>query len=324
MINELLKIDYGNNLAKASRLKDSVIEQISNLLSKQSITLGTPIESRIKTLQSIEEKINRKEREITSVTEFDDFVGIRIIVLFKSDIDKICELVKDNFNVINSENVAERLGSDQFGYQSTHYTVQLPKDWLSIPTLSDLSELKAEIQIRTLSQHIWAVASHKLQYKQENSVPIPLRRAINRVSALLETVDLEFERVLMERQQYKNDQSINPEGDNILNVDLLEGLCDTLLPKQNKNEDFENYAELLDELLFFDINTSNKFKILIETYLEQALVDDNKRVKSGNFNFDDEIERAERGVFFTHVGLVRCCLELQFGDDYLKSISLID
>jgi ppGpp synthetase/RelA/SpoT-type nucleotidyltranferase len=59
-----------------------------------------------------------------------------------------------------------------------------------------------ELQLRTLAQHIWAVASHKLQYKREASVPVPIRRSINRVSALLEMVDLEFDRVLLEREQY--------------------------------------------------------------------------------------------------------------------------
>lgn len=59
-----------------------------------------------------------------------------------------------------------------------------------------MSGLKAEVQVRTVTQHVWAAASHVLQYKQEASVPLPVRRSIYRVSALLETVDLEFERVL--------------------------------------------------------------------------------------------------------------------------------
>ena len=87
-------------------------------------------------------------------------------------------------------------------YQSLHYIIRIPKHWLKVSTFADLGELKAEIQLRTLAQHIWAATSHKLQYKHEDSVPPPIRRSIYRVSALLETVDLEFERVLAERGTY--------------------------------------------------------------------------------------------------------------------------
>jgi ppGpp synthetase/RelA/SpoT-type nucleotidyltranferase len=32
-----------------------------------------------------------------------------------------------------------------------------------------LGGLRAEVQVRTTAQHIWAAASHKLQYKHEES-----------------------------------------------------------------------------------------------------------------------------------------------------------
>jgi putative GTP pyrophosphokinase len=53
-------------------------------------------------------------------------------------------------------------------------------------------DLFAEIQVRTVVQHAWATVSHSLQYKREADVPIPLRRRLARVSALLELADMEF------------------------------------------------------------------------------------------------------------------------------------
>lgn len=310
---EVLKIDYENHKPDANRFMATIIEQLGNLIEKNEVTLGTQIESRVKSFQSIEEKVKRKSREIQCVTDFDDFVGIRVIVLFKSDIVKTCELIKAHFSVVDEEDVSRRLETDQFGYQSTHYTVKLPEEWLKVPTLVGLDSYKAEIQVRTLSQHIWAVASHKLQYKQEKNVPTPVRRSINRVSALLETVDLEFERVLAEREVYIS--QIDEEAE--FNVDVLEALCDRLLPEVNKEVGNENYSSLFSELEANGVNSVDSFTKMIETFLPSQLAEDQERVESEVHHPEHEdIERLQKGVFYTHVGLVRGCIEQLAGEDY--------
>ncbi|HFQ4975452.1 TPA: GTP pyrophosphokinase family protein [Vibrio vulnificus] len=310
---EVLKIDYDNHKPDAQRFMSTLIEQLTDLIAKNEITLGTQIESRIKSFQSITEKISRKSREIQCVTDFDDYVGIRIIVLFKSDIDKTCDLIKQHFSVVDEEDVAERLDDNQFGYQSTHYTVKLPSEWLKVPTLAGLESYKAEVQVRTLSQHIWAVASHKLQYKHESNVPTPVRRSINRVSALLETVDLEFERVLEDREIYI--QHIDEENE--FNVDVLESLCDRLLPSENKHIGYENYSEMFAELTANGITNVQSFTQMINEHLPTQLIEDKERV---TFEISEpepeDADRLERGVFYTHVGLVRGCLHHLKGDEH--------
>lgn len=315
MEKDLIKIDYDNQKSKALRFQAAILEQLHNLLSQQSVTLGTPMEGRIKTLNSIYEKIERKNKSITSVTDLDDFIGIRIIVLFRSDIEKVCDIVKTHFDVVDIEDVSTRLSDDQFGYHSTHYTIKLPKDWLSLPTLADLDQFKAEVQIRTLSQHIWAVASHKLQYKQEQSVPIPLRRSINRVSALLETVDLEFERVLIERENYKDDSLRDVNDSSGFDVLVLEAIGDKLLPKKNKKVGSEDYACLLSQLVEHGFSTVSEVESLINSHLEVVLAKDRSRVEEERFKFDPNVDqdRINQGVFFSHVGLIRMCLTEEVG-----------
>lgn len=315
MEKELLKIDYENQRPKAIRFKSAISEQLQDLIDKQSITLGTPMEGRIKTLTSIHEKVDRKKKSINTVTDLDDFVGIRIIVLFRSDIEKVCEIVKSNFDVVDIEDVSRRLSDDQFGYQSNHYTIKLPSEWLTLPTLSDLGKFKAEIQIRTLSQHIWAVASHKLQYKQEQSVPVPLRRSINRASALLETVDLEFERVLVERENYKVESLDNVDDYSGFDVMVLEAIGDKLLPPENKKNSDENYARLLEELIDCGYDHASKVEELITSNLDHVLAEDKERVQKELEVYDEDTDqdRINRGVFFTHVGLIRSCLTNALG-----------
>ena len=313
MEKELLKIDYDNHKPNASRFMSAIIEQLNGLVEQNNVTLGTAIESRIKAFNSIEGKLLRKNKSIKSVRDFDDLIGLRIIVLFKSDIVKVCNLIKKHFDVVEQEDTSERLSDDQFGYHSTHYTIKLPKDWLKLPTLQGLELYKAEIQIRTLSQHTWAVASHKLQYKQEDNVPVPLRRSINRVSALLETVDLEFERLLVERHEYV--EHINEESS--LNVDVLEKLCDQLLPAKNKHVGHENYAEFFAELALNGINKTTDFIKIVNTHLSSQIQEDQSRVRNELQNPRSEYnERLQQGVFYTHIGLARGCLHEELGENH--------
>ncbi|WP_082836585.1 RelA/SpoT domain-containing protein [Acidovorax sp. GW101-3H11] len=187
---ESLGREYQDFSSKAERLRIAISDQLMALISENSLTLGVPIESRLKTWSSVAEKLERKQLKLQSIRELPDLVGVRVILLFSSDVGKAVGLIEQVFEVVSREDTVTRLGDSQFGYQSQHFIVRLPESWLGVPTLSGLGQLTVELQIRTLAQHIWAAASHKLQYKQEAGVPPPLRRTINRVSALLEIVDL--------------------------------------------------------------------------------------------------------------------------------------
>jgi ppGpp synthetase/RelA/SpoT-type nucleotidyltranferase len=158
-----------------------------------------------------------------------------IILHSQRGVPLVCDLLDGHFTVVEHHET-DKLEADRFGYASTHYVVALPDAWLAVPTLASMGGLRAELQIRTTAQHIWAAASHVFQYKHESSVPFPVRRPLHRVAALLETVDSEFDRVLEQRDIYR--KSIGPYSPTEeLNVDLLEHILDEYLPKANKERD---------------------------------------------------------------------------------------
>jgi putative GTP pyrophosphokinase len=181
---------------------------------------------------------------------------------------------------------------------------------------------RAEIQIRTTAQHIWAAASHTLQYKQEGSVPAPVRRAIHRVSALLEMVDLEFEHILEQRESYRSEAGqVAPDA--MLNVDLLETLLDNLLPKSNKDQDGEDYSDILRDLVAFKIVDRKGLTELVKKHLPAALEGEEQQLAELRENPEEvpsssSYSRMELGVYYTHVGLVRICLSLAFGEAWTK------
>lgn len=317
LLSGKLEPEYRRLAPLAETFREEVSRQLDQLLQDADVTLGFPIESRVKGWDSIAEKIERKSLQLPSLSDLHDLVGFRIVLLFQRDVDVACRAVENHFDIIDSYDTQERLSEDQFGYSSKHFIVRLPRAWLTMPTFTQLGNLQAEIQVRTVAQHIWAAASHKLQYKQEQNVPLPVRRSISRVSALLETVDLELERVLKDRESYRatldssSVDAILEETDSVLDVDLLQRLLSAEFPQENRGEN-EDYGELLQELARAGIGTSRQLRDLISKYKDRALKSDKAMVKAKRAQLDrgepirgTSTDRIRRGVFFTHVGLVR-------------------
>jgi putative GTP pyrophosphokinase len=315
MTPELLRIQYSDNVGRANRLCEAMVTQLSKLLEGEQIALAIPMESRVKDWSSIEEKLDRKSLNLEHINSLTDFVGIRVILLFRANLEAVDRLISSTFQVLESEDTAKRLGEAQFGYQSQHYVLKLPKEWLTLPSMTDLGELQAEVQVRTLAQHIWAAASHKLQYKHEDSVPPPLKRTINRVSALLEIVDLEFDRVLAEQKAYRDVGIAATTGSEPLNVDLLAALLNDTYPLKNRREG-EPYEELLSDLRELSVNSVDDFKSILRKHHDKVMKEERKYVARHEATPDFSVttkERINNGVFFAHVGLARNALTSEFG-----------
>lgn len=317
-INEL-STDYQEFKPKADRLRSSVVTELNELFEKGDVALGFPVESRVKTWASIVDKVQRKGIELASVVDLPDFVGIRVVLLFRKDLDRVKEIISKNFDLISSEDTSDRLGDSEFGYQSHHYSVKVPDAWLSVPTWAGLGGFTIELQVRTLAQHIWAAASHKLQYKKEEGVPPPIRRSINRVSALLETVDLELQRVLDERESYADvmlsEAAFREDRDDSLNVDNLAVILAEVYPAKNKG-DFEDYSDLLDDINKLGISGSKELRKILARHYKSSMRKERNYVCAP----PDDHEFRKPGVYFTHVGLARNALAQEFGDDALLKI----
>lgn len=314
--SDTLRKDFDIQVDNATKLKNAILEQLHNLFTTNNISLGVPMEGRVKTWISITDKIERKTLTLQKIDELDDLIGIRVILLFLPDLQRVDTLLRSTFDIVSVEDTSSRLSENQFGYQSQHYVLKIPSDWTNIPSFSHLGNFKFEIQVRTLAQHIWAAASHKLQYKHEDNVPPPLRRAINRVSALLETADLEFERILNERKIYVENDIANISPTEQLNVDLIQSILSELFPLKNK-ADSEPYAFFLKDLFHFKIQTVSELRNLLNTYMTIIMNKEHeefsRRYESNEYD-GTTLERMKKGVFYTHVGLARQALREKFGD----------
>ena len=322
---EILQAEYVTLVPLADRFADELVHQIQPLIEKHGIALSIPLQHRIKSWSSISEKLERKTLKLTSLKSLNDLVGLRIIVQFVRDVETIRKLLRSEFKVLEEYDSGERLKEAQFGYSSIHFVVELPESWLSAPTMASMKGLRAEVQLRTTAQHIWAAASHTLQYKHEVSIPLPIRRAIHRVSALLKTVDLEFDRVLQQRDEYRSGITAAP-ADEPLNVDLIERVLDSIFPPKNKSVGDEAYSDLLEELTYIKVATVQKLEDLLRKHLgatlehEASVVELIRSRKTDYHRYADEEARISCGVYFTHIGLARYALGCEFGDFWREPV----
>jgi len=298
---------------------DELERQLIKVVANAGVTLGFPIQKRVKTWESIAEKFSRTGLNLPSVAALQDLVGFRVILVFLPDLAKVAAAIEGTFSVVRQYDTTERLSADQFGYSSLHFVVRMPSAWAAVPTMSQFPNLAAEVQVRTVAQHIWAEASTRLQYKHESSVPRVLRRGICRVSALLETVDLEFASFLSDRDKYREEIGTPNREPTSLDSDILEKVLDLLLPASHKAKQ-EAYGLLLSDLRAMGIEATDKLRALVVKRLDEALKHD-AEVVAGIQGDDKEYvsryrgdpARVKGGVFFTHVGLVREILSKEFG-----------
>jgi ppGpp synthetase/RelA/SpoT-type nucleotidyltranferase len=328
MNKELIEIQYQDALPRLERLNNELVNQINTILVRDNIRLAFPIQNRVKSIESIINKCQSGRYNIKkTIFELQDLVGLRLILLFRNDIDIIANAISQSFNVINSYNTIDKLEYNQFGYSSIHMIVSIPEDWSKIPSFSGLDSITFELQIRTISQHIWSEASNYLQYKKESNVPKELLRATGRVSALLEIIDLELERLIIDREVYVNGINIKQlqQEEKELDVDSLEKILDEYLPYRNK-EFAERYDDLINELKLLKIDTVDKlimFLIKNMDYIKEQdksvveiIKNELKNGKTPQYALDKV--RLKDGVFYSHIGLVRIAIIKEFGENYLE------
>jgi ppGpp synthetase/RelA/SpoT-type nucleotidyltranferase len=173
-----------------AKLLESILNKAVGSLSILAI-----VQARPKGVVSFSNKIILKDKYQNPLADMTDLCGARVIVHFQSQVEKVCNFIKENFEIdeVNSLDLKSKLKVNEFGYRSVHYIVSPKKDAiLDIPVDDKFKNLKAEIQVRTLAEHVWADISHDRIYKTDLNIPDEWKRVAARLSAMLENADNEF------------------------------------------------------------------------------------------------------------------------------------
>ncbi len=188
-----IKKEYSNHKSRYEKLTEEVLYVIEEELKGAQIPYHT-IEGRVKTLESLIAKVERKneERPIERLDEIVDISGIRIICLFLSDVEKIGRILQEKFEIESKDDKVLSKPQGEFGYLSVHYVGRLPKTF-SGPRYDEAKGLRFEVQVRTIAMHAWSTVSHYLDYKSPASVPSFLKRDFYALSGLFYLADSHFE-----------------------------------------------------------------------------------------------------------------------------------
>lgn len=151
---------------------------------------------RVKDLERLDEKLSRSGKRYVRLVDVTDLLGVRVVTYFADDIDRVAQVIEQEFAVDQTRSVDKRttMEADRFGYLSVHKVVQLSEQRTSLPEYKRFEGLFAEIQIRSILQHAWAEIEHDLGYLAEE-LPVHLRRKFSILSGMLELVDEEFKRL---------------------------------------------------------------------------------------------------------------------------------
>ncbi|HFQ5285721.1 TPA: GTP pyrophosphokinase family protein [Vibrio vulnificus] len=190
-----------------SRLTESVVTVFENLLKANNIDF-LAVTGRTKDKKSALEKITRKGYKTPEV-QMTDLSGIRVILYFESDVDRVSKLISDSFGVDtgNSLDKSKVLSKDQIGYRSVHFVCTLGNKRATLPEYSKLTDLKFEVQVRTVLQHAWAELAHDSNYKFSGSLPPEIERKLYLYAGMLEIADKGFDELSSQIDLYK--QSID-------------------------------------------------------------------------------------------------------------------
>ncbi len=139
-----------------------------------------------------------------------DLIGVRVICLYEDEVDKIGNILSDNFDVLEITNKIKDLEKteDEFGYKGLHLDLKINEKRRSLPEYKRFTSLRFEVQIRTIVQDAWSVLDHKIKYKK--SIPARLKRRINALAAQFETVDHEFLAIKNESLQLEEQTKTEP------------------------------------------------------------------------------------------------------------------
>ena len=124
------------------------------------------IKSRLKTMESIKEKIQRRNLEMSLKSIEDnltDIAGIRVVCAFEQDVYTLAKalLKQDDITLIESKDYIAHPKAN--GYRSLHLIVSVP-----IFLQNEKRVMKVEIQLRTIAMDCWASLDHQLRYKKDH------------------------------------------------------------------------------------------------------------------------------------------------------------
>ena len=161
------------------------------------------IKSRLKTLPSLREKLERKHISFdvdTLEQQINDIAGVRVICSFPEDVYTMANafLAMDDIEVLQRKDYIKNPKPN--GYRSLHLIVAIP-----VHLAEGKRMTKVEIQLRTIAMDFWASLEHQLRYKQDNAFTEEMAAELYECAQLSAALDIRMDN-LRKSVQEMNDR----------------------------------------------------------------------------------------------------------------------
>lgn len=181
-----IKADFGSIRSDLESIAENISEHLNEIL--EGIEHIDKISCRVKTENSFMDKVLKTNKDGSlryqiPLKEIQDFIGARIVVYYKTDIDKIMEIVKEYFNRVESNQIVPDDVS-KFGYEGHHLICFIPNFiYNANHKANSLIPDFFELQIKTLYQHAWSQSNHGLGYKPGGALTVEEQRKLAFIAA---------------------------------------------------------------------------------------------------------------------------------------------
>ncbi|MCR4956382.1 MAG: GTP pyrophosphokinase family protein [Lachnospiraceae bacterium] len=149
------------------------------------------IKSRIKSMESIMNKMQKKYLEMTLenlVRNIKDVAGIRVVCPFISDVYRIAEILssQSDIDVIEVKDYIKE--PKESGYRSLHLIVMVEVNFST-----QKKKVPVEIQLRTIAMNCWASLEHQLHYKKEHAFTEEMKEELKACAVQLADTDMRMQ-----------------------------------------------------------------------------------------------------------------------------------
>lgn len=172
--------------------EDYLLTVIRNILAENTTPDNKMVEhvaSRIKTIDSITEKLTSKELAVTednAIEHLSDIIGVRLVVHFISDIYRVRNMIVDSgkLQIIREKDYVKQ--PKPSGYRSYHIVLEVPMNDVTV---------RAEIQLRTVAMDCWASLEHQIRYKKNIPNINIIHKELKKCSDDLMSADITMEQI---------------------------------------------------------------------------------------------------------------------------------
>ena len=282
-----LEKEYTINYSYLEKILNGITNKLRPLFAGEMMSIS--IKFRVKTFDSYFNKLMFRLKKGVSDNPYKitDILGIRIICPFIDDTSKVQDIIKSNFDVIESEKKGFHHTFREFGYEATHLIIRIEHG--GNKTDSILIPEGCEIQISTTLQDAWAEVEHELVYKAPlTPYDTPLKRKLAAINATLTLSDIIFQEI---RDYHRSIQHYTVKRRDNLNKKIIETeISQSEMPVDSGITDINtlvhgnelNNNDTIDSVLLKALNAHDKgdYETSIKLYTHLLSLENNQHIRS--------------------------------------------